>query len=138
MKYLVFSFMLILSGQAMAQDSLLLNKSADSSIRMFVPVNEILVSNMAFMDCLKDSKLIKVNTYDPYFQRTYLITKQGETLSSGYMPSSYFVPNDNFIVISGKYTNKDSFNPYGASDFASALFFGTFNNFISKLKINRR
>ncbi len=138
MKYFIFSFFLMLSVQAMAQDKMLTNKRIDSSIKLFVPANRLFVSDMGFLDYHKDSSLIQVNTYDAYFQRAYLINKQGATISSGYMPSSYFKPNDNIIVISGKYTNKDSFNPYGARDLPSALFFGTFNNFLSKLKINKR
>ena len=59
--------------------------------------------------------------------------------NSDWIGRSYFLPNDNFIVISGKNTrSKDSFNPYGASDMTSAIIFGTFNNIISKLKIRRR
>ncbi|MCK5103024.1 MAG: hypothetical protein KAR17_09420 [Cyclobacteriaceae bacterium] len=139
MKYLTFSFLLILFGQAMAQDNLLMTESVYSSIHGVVPSNELLTLKRDFMDYTKGSKLLAVNTYDSNFQRAYLINKDGETISSGYMPSTHFLPNANFIVISGKSTNnKDSFNPYGATDVASAIVFGTFNNFISRLKKNRR
>lgn len=139
MKYTSFLLLLFIYGQVSAQDSLLTNKSENYSIRLYVPNCEILTANMGFLDYLKDSKLLKVNTYDPLFQRTYMIDKHGETISSGYMPSAYFSPNDNLIVISGKHTNqRDSFNPYGAGDLTSAFIFGTVNNFISKLKIRRR
>ena len=138
MKYLAFSFFLIFSGQVMAQNDLLVNESFYSLYRI-VPSEKLLTPNTDFMDFTRDVKLIAVNTYDSNFQRTYLINKDGETISSGFMPSSYFLPNDNFIVISGKNTrSKDSFNPYGASDMTSAIIFGTFNNIISKLKIRRR
>ena len=139
MKYLTFSFLLILFGQAMAQDNLLVTESVYSSTQGFVPSDNLLSPRRIFMDYSKGSKLLAVNTYDSYFQRSYIINKDGETISSGYMPSTYFLPNDNFIVISGKNTkNKDSFNPYGATDLASAIVFATFNNFISRLKKNRR
>ncbi|MCK5207313.1 MAG: hypothetical protein KAQ79_04810 [Cyclobacteriaceae bacterium] len=139
MKYLTFSFLLILFGQAMAQDNLLMTESVYSSIHGVIPSNELLTLKRDFMDYTKGSKLLAVNTYDSNFQRAYLINKDGETISSGYMPSTYFLPNDNFIVISGKNTkNKDSFNPYGATDVAFAIVFGTINNFISRLKKNRQ
>ena len=109
------------------------------SIYGFAPTNDFLSSKKDFMDYTKGSKILAVNTYDSNFQRTYLINKDGETISSGFMPSSYFMPNDNFIVIAGKYAvNQDSFNPYGANNMASAIILGTFNNFISRLKKNKR
>ena len=122
----------------MAQDNLLVNESL-YSIYIVVPSEKLLAPTTDFMDFTRDAKLIAVNTYYSNFQRTYMINKDGETISSGFMPSSYFLPNDNFIVISGKNTrSQDSFNPYGASDMTSAIIFGTFNNIISKLKISRR
>jgi hypothetical protein len=140
MKYFTFLFLLVLIGQtAKAQESIYVNISMDFSIKRFAPTDEFLMANMGFMSHLKDSKLIVVNTSDPYFQRTYLVDKDGETISSGFMSSTYFSPNDNSIVISGGLShNRDSFNPYGASDLKSALILGTVNNFIQKLKINKR
>lgn len=123
----------------MAQERILSKYSVYAPIRGFASNKMILNSNLGFMDYLKDSKLIKVNTSNPYFQRTYLIDKGGETLSSGYMPSAFFSPNDNLIVITGmNRSSADSFNPYRASDLTSAIFFGTLNNFISKMKIKKR
>ena len=93
---------------------------------------------MAVIPDANGNKLISVRTANPYFHKTYLINKNGETISSGFMPSVYFRPNDNLIVISGFNDKKDSFNPYGAYDMASVVLFSTLNSFISKLKINRR
>ena len=93
---------------------------------------------MAVIPDTQRNKLISVPTANPYFHKTYLINKNGETISSGFMPSVYFRPNDNLIVISGFPDKKNSFNPYGAYDMASMVLFSTFNSFISKLKINRR
>jgi len=95
--------------------------------------------NPEFLDFNEGAKLITISTGDIYFYKSYLVNKRGETLSAGYMPSSYFLPNDNPIVISG-YTNrvKDSFNPYGANDMASMIVLATFNNFISLIKWNRK
>jgi len=139
MKYLAFLFLLILAGQSMAQDEFLKTEPTSYSIQGFAATNDFLSSKKDFMDYTKGSKLIAINTNDSNFQRIYLINKDGETISSGFMPSSYFVPNDNFIVISGKYAvNQNSFNPFGANNMASAIILGTFNNFISRLKINKR
>ena len=139
MKYLAFLFLLILAMQSMAQDEFLKTELTIYSIHGFSSTNNFLNSKKDFMEYTKGSKIIAVNTYDSNFQRTYLINKDGETISSGFMPSSYFIPNDNFIVISGKYAvNQDSFNPYGANNMASAIILGTFNNFISRLKKNKR
>lgn len=138
MKYLAFSIFLIFSTQLMAQDNLLADKSC-YSIYSFGPSAKLMTPNTDFLNFTKDVKIVSVNTFDSNFQRTYLVNKDGETISSGFMPSSYFLPNHNLIVISGKnIRGKDSFNPYGASDMTSAIIIGTFNNFISKLKINRR
>ena len=139
MKYLVFSFLLILFGQAMAQDDLFMTESLFYSNHSITPSDKPITPMKGFMDYTKGSKLLVVNTYDSNFQRTYLINKDGETISTGYMPSTYFLPSDNFLMISGKSTrNKNSLNPYGAADLASAIIIGTFNSFISKLKKKRR
>ena len=139
MKYFAFSLFLILSAQAMAQEKLSITNPVYFSAYWSRPSSELLTPNRDFLNYIKEVKLQSVNTYDSNFQRAYIINKDGETISSGFMPSSYFLPNDNFFVISGKSTiTKDSFNPYGATTMASAIIFGTFNNFISKLKINRR
>lgn len=139
MKYLTFFFLLVLFSQALAQDNLLITESDNSSFNLFAPSNQLLTPDIDFLNFTKGSKLLAVNTYDSNFQRTYLINKDGETISSGYMPSTYFLPNDNFLVISSKnINNKSSFNPYGAGDFASAIIIGVFNNFISKLKKKKR
>ena len=139
MKYLAFSFLFLLAGKAIAQDSLIKTEFTSYSIHGFAATDDFMNSKEDFMDYTKGTKLIAVNSYDSNFKRTYLIDKNGETISSGYMPSAYYLPNDNFIVISGKNTmNQDSFNPYGANNMASAILLGTFNNFISRLKKNKR
>jgi hypothetical protein len=140
MKYFtLLSFFVLVDLTAKAQESIFVNNSMNFSIRRFAPTDEFLEANMAFLDHLKDSKLVVVNTSDSYFQHTYLVSKEGETISSGFMTSSYFTPNDNFIVISGnQLQNRDSFNPYEATNLKSALILGTINNFIHKLKINKR
>jgi len=95
--------------------------------------------NPDFLYISEGTKLITLCTSDIYFHKSYLVNKKGETLSAGYMPSSYFLPNDNPIVISG-FANrvKDSFNPYGANDMPSMIVLATFNNFISRIKWNRK
>lgn len=139
MKYLVFSFMFILVGQVAAQNNLLPTKSVHYTIKSVVYSSDSPTPTKGYLDFTKDLTLISVNTTNPYFQRSYLINKEGETISSGFMPGSYFSPNDNVIVLSGKNTiNRDSFNPYGSSDLPSAIFLGTLNSFISRWKKSKR
>jgi hypothetical protein len=128
-----------LFGQVAAQNNLLSTKSVHYTIKSLVYSYDSPVPTKGYLDFTKDLKLISVNTANPYFQRSYMINKEGETISSGFMPSSYFLPNDNFIVLSGKNTtNRDSFNPYGSPDLPSAIFFGTLNSFISRWKKSKR
>ena len=137
MKYILFLFFIILSCQSFGQvisyrTSLHSNTTGTNLSMKFTP------NRLPVIPDVKGNKLISVRTTNPYFHRTYLINKNGETISSGFMPSAYFRPNDNLIVISGYSDKKDSFNPYGAYDMASMVLFSTFNSFISKLKINKR
>ena len=139
MKYLILSFTLLLFDQAMAQNALIKSDFSSYGLAENLSENNLMVTKMDFSVYTKGSKLVALNTFDPNFQRTYLINKSWETISSGFMPSSNFLPNNNFISISGKNTmRQDSFNPYGANNVAAALVLGTFNNFISRLKKNRR
>lgn len=139
MKYLIFSFFLFLFGQVGAQNALTKSEFSSYALPGNSSVNSFAGKKMDFSVYTKGSKLVALNTVDANFQRTYLVNESGETISAGFMPSSYFLPNDNFIVISGKNTvRQDSFNPNGASNVAAALILGTFNNFISRLKKNKR
>ena len=139
MKYLVFSFMFILFGQVAAQDNLLSTNAVHYTINSVAYSYDLPILTKDYLDFTKDLKLISLNTSNPYLQRSYMINKEGETVSSGFMPTSYFLPNDNLIVLSGKNTmNRDSFNPYGSPDLPSAIIFGTLNSFISKWKKIKR
>lgn len=83
--------------------------------------------------------LISVSGADSNFLRTFHVSEDGEVISSGFMPSPYFLPNNNLIVITGNHrVVRDSFNPYGARDMGTMLLFGTLNNFISRLRIGGR
>jgi len=116
----------------------MVTKSVYSAYR-FGPSEKLLIPNTDFLDFAWEVKIVSVSTFNSNFQRSYMVNKDGKTISSGFMPSGYFSPNDNLIVISGENSKaKDSLNPYGASDMASAIIFATFNNFISKWKNNRR
>lgn len=131
--------MFILFGQVEAQNNLLSTKSVYHTISSVEYLYDSQAPTKGYLDFTKDLKLISVNTTNPYFQRSYMINKEGETISSGFMPSSYFLPNDNLIVFSGTNTmNSDSFNPYGSSSLGSAILFGTFNSFISRWKKSKR
>lgn len=139
MRYLAIILVLFFSFPVLGQYEL-------SSIHVPSIVNNEMSQNFDFIGSTtelvnfpKDVKLMAVASADGYFHRTYVIDQKNESISSGFMPSPYFRPNNNLIVITGKRsTPRDSFNPYGADDLPSFIFFGTVNNFISRIKINRR
>jgi hypothetical protein len=139
MKNTYFLLLLLIGANVMAQDQL---PGIQTSSTMFVremPAALKLVPDKDFLNLPKDLKLIALSSQDGVFHRTWLINSDGETVSSGFMPSPYFMPNNNLIVVNGKpCIRRDSFNPYGAEDLATMLLFGTVNNFISKLRIGRR
>ena len=137
MKYFLCLIFIAISGQAYSQvisypASFISDAVERNSPRKFT------TQKLDIMPDMEATKLISVRTTNSHFHRTYLINKEGLSISSGFMPASYFMPTDNLIVISGMHEKKDSFNPYGAYDMTSMVLFSTFNSFISKLKINRR
>ena len=138
MKNILFFSILLLSSQLYGQ-SITLTSNLYSDPVKIERTADLLQVNHAFMPELKGTKLISVRTPNPYFHRTYLIDKNGDTVSSGFMPSVYFRPNDNKVVITGRpMEQNDSFNPYGAKDFSSMLIYTTVNSFLSKIKLNKR
>ena len=73
------------------------------------------------------------------FSKIYLLNAKGEVLSSDFIPSNFFSPNDNFLVVTGgSQLLRDSFNPYGAIDIGQALFVGAINRFISEIKNSKQ
>ena len=138
MKFLLLIFFCLLVNQSFAQNSLMQNLPHPNSGSNFN--SQVYESPyLSFLNNNQGVKLISVNTSNVYFQKSYLIDKNGNTMSAGFMPTSYFLPNDNFLVISGQNNqNRDSFNPYGASDISSLIISSTFNAFISRLKNKRR
>jgi len=139
MKYVFLSFLLFCAIDLAAQDDGASIFSINDPIPTLFYSNDHVMPNMDFLELERDLKLIAVNTSNPYFQRSYMIDKNGETISSGFMPSAYFLPNDNFIVISGANNwNQDSYNPYGSTDLSSMILFGTVNTVLSKFKFKRR
>jgi len=138
MKYLGTLFLIFSLSQAIAQDSFL-SESSNLANQDLYTSHYLIKPNLSFLESTEGAKLISVRTTNTHFHKSYLINKNGETLSSGFMPSAYFSPNDNLIVISGQNTKQqDSFNPYGAYDMTSMIILSTFNGFISRIKINRR
>lgn len=138
MRYLGLLFFILLFSQLSAQDGFiginngLYNASLPTNLSIHKP-------NLNFLEFTEGSSLVSVRTSNAYFHKSYLINKKGETLSSGFMPSPYFLANSNKVVINGQNTSqKDSFNPYGAYDMTSMILLTTFNSFISRIKINRR
>lgn len=95
--------------------------------------------DMSFLKYFEGVKLISVNTFDSNFQRTYLISQEGDVISSGLMPSVYFQANNNFIVLNANRSSfHDSYNPYGAKDVTSMILLGTFNSVLSRFKLKRK
>ena len=138
MKKICIIFLVFVQFQAFAQNSLkIMHPStsiyfySDSSYSQATP-------NPEFLKIPKNNQLVTINTFDSNFQNSFLINEKGETISRGHMPSSYYMPNGNPLVISGRTSVKDSFNPYGASDVISMLFYGSCNTFISFLKKNKK
>lgn len=138
MKFLFSIFFCLLVNQSFAQNSLMQNLPHTNSGSSFN--SQVYESPyLSFLNNNKGVKLVSVNTSNIYFQKSYLIDKNGNTLSTGFMSTSYFLPNDNLLVISGQNNqNRNSFNPYGASDISSLIISSTFNAFISRLKNKRR
>jgi hypothetical protein len=140
MKYLGILFFILMTHQTMAQQRL--GQTYLDHIRQAteeINIGYEMMPDNDFINIPKDISLIAVSTTSGAFHRTYTVNDAGQTISSGFMPSAYFMPNNNLIVITGdQRIKRDSFNPYGADDLASMLLFATFNNFIGKLKINRR
>jgi hypothetical protein len=129
---------LFLSCQSFAQERLTGIQLAQVSVQNAAD-SRLMMPNDDFLALPKEVHLISVSSYTGSFQKSYLVNNEGEVLSSGFMHSSHFMPNNNLIVITGEPAiAKDSFNPYGARDMASMLLFGTLNNFITKLRIKGR
>jgi hypothetical protein len=139
MKKICFLLLLLIASGAIAQEQL-----ARIQTQSYLFVREMqtvpgMAPNKEFLSLPKDLKLIALSSPDGAFHRTYLVNAEGESVSSGFMPSAYFMANNNLIVVTGKpQIRRDSFNPYGAEDLTTILLFGTVNNFISKLRIGRR
>ena len=138
MKYFSILFIVFFSLHAYSQGLTTNVKTTIFKGNQINLTNYSVSPNPDFLTLPKSSRLVAVNTANPYFQKTYMIDKEGKTISSGFMPSTYFMPNDNFIVINGRSRGNDSFNPYGAYDLSSMLLFGTINTFIPKFKIKLR
>lgn len=138
MKYLSFFVFIFIIGQGLAQESV----EVVPEIQLMGSEHSMISFNTSNFDLAKittGSKLISIGSNDVFFNRTYLVNRDGESLSNGFGPAPYFRPNDNLIVITGSnYNKRDSFNPYGADDVASVIILSTVNTFISRIKSGRR
>lgn len=138
MRYICSLFFIIFVNCAFAQDAVFTEMKSSQLIRM--PQSTFLYKpDLAFLTTLNDTKVYAVRTPNAFFNKSYLIGKNGEVFSNSFMATSNFVANDNLIVFSGQNPSlRDSFNPYGAYDMTSMIILSTFNTFISKIKIRRR
>ena len=82
---------------------------------------------------LPSSKVFFMNTPNSLFNQSFLVHESGKTLSSGFSNAQYFRPNYNYVVFGAGTAQQDSFNPYGATDFGSALVSGSVNKLIEIL-----
>ena len=134
MRYYSVIFFLLFVHYSFAQEDV--SRSLSPQNYLYLSAHQ---PDLTFLDDLRDSKIVSVRTNNKFFNKSYLINKNGEALSSSYMSSSNFLANDNLIVVSGQNSRqRDSFNPYGANDMTSMIVLSTFNTFLSKIKIKRR
>ncbi len=140
MKYLVALFVLFISSIAYAQDAITgIKAPALSFEKTYIGDPLFLNAHNVELNIPSKVNLLAVAASDGFFHRTYALDTEGETISSGFMPSPYYMPNNNLLIITGKqYRRRDSLNPYGADDLAEWIFLGTVNNFISRLRLGRR
>lgn len=125
-------------GQGLAQESIEVVPVIQLKGSQYSMIN-FNTTNFDLAKITTGSKLISVGSNDVIFNRTYLVNKDGESLSNGFGPAPYFRPNDNLVVVTGSnYNKRDSFNPYGADDVASVIILSTVNTFISRIKSGKR
>ena len=137
-RLILTAIILCLGLEAVSQDNDLISSNFIASSRIETSFN-MYEPDLSFLKDLKTTKLMSIRTADGYFNKTFLVGDDGPTYSTSYMPSEFFLPNDNLIVVTGQdVKRRDSFNPYGARDMTSAIILSTFNSFITRLKLNRR
>jgi hypothetical protein len=131
-------FLGLLSNLAVAQSQLLssnIHVAAKSDIT-HIQIND---KALSFLQSEIDLTFASVKTPNKYFHKTFLLNSEGSSISSSYMPSAYYRPNNNMVIITGlSQKPRDSFNPYGATDLTSVVFLSTVNSFISKIRISKR
>ena len=139
MKYFIAFFLLIFCNEVIAQRRL---------AKIYIPSQQHLQhtensmrlrSSFISLNLPTNLKLYSVATVSGVFHKTYLVNSEGETVSDGFMPSSYFRSNDNLFVLARQpnYLN-DSLNPYGAIDIPTMLFLAALNKYVGKLRIKRK
>lgn len=138
MRYLMLFFLGLLSSISVAQSQLLssnIHGVAQSDIA-HVQIND---KAFSFLHSENELTFTSVKTTNKYFHKTFLLNSEGNSISSSYMPSAYYRPNNNMVIITGlSQKTRDSFNPYGATDLTSVVFLSTVNSFISKIRISKR
>ena len=139
MKYLCLVLLLFSGVAIFAQSEITIVSSAQPKFVIDNPIIQSRAIDFQMLSWPKQSHLVSISDEAGQLQRTFALNEDSKTISSGFMPVSYFRPNDNLIVINAVgYRNRDSLNPYGAKDMPSAILLGTINNFVSKLKIGGR
>ena len=134
MRYITILFLVVICHCVAAQDIVFSGLQSNSS-SLVTGSTFASKPDLTFLATLSDAKVYSVSTPNTFFNKSYLVGKNGEVFSNSFMATSNFTPNDNLIVFSGQNTRqRDSFNPYGAYDMTSMIVLSTFNTFISKIK----
>jgi hypothetical protein len=98
-------------------------------------IETVRIPNMDFLKTSLDGKFVSVASMDGAFHNTYFLTDNGVTTLRSTRPSSYFRPNDNLIIFSfSESYQRDSFNPYGATDISSMFILGSVNKIIGIIR----
>ena len=135
-KYFYIFFLVFICSEVSAQEELKIGvfyypiSNFDSPVDIFSPQKD-------FLDDLHGVKLISIRTINPYFQKTYFISTEGETIFSSFMPNIYFNQGNEWKMING--INSSYRNPYirnSSSLFQSDAFNGFVNTFISQYKLS--
>ncbi len=137
MKYFYICFLLFVCSSVSAQEELKvgvfyypISNYVPAPKTFYFPKND-------FHDYTTGIKLISVRTANPYFKKTYLISNEGQTISSGFMPAVYFNQTHDLNMANSVYNAY--LNPYNynsASPFQSDAFNSFVNTFISQYKLS--
>ena len=137
MKYFYICFLLFICSGVSAQKELKISVFSYPITNFYSSTKTFYFPQKDFLDVSKGVKLISIRTANPYFQKTYLISTEGETISSGFMPDINFNQNNDRKMVNGIYNSyRNPYNYNSSSLFQSDAFNGFVNTFISQYKLS--